>query len=127
MLVPNQIEISSARNAPTPTWHMLRVDIVYATVPEAVSPTAVAAYLLVPFDVSQHPGGHVIFTHAGDDFTDIFAAFHPASAYAALDPFLIGYLESSCVMKKPKAQQEFEAAYRELRSKLVMMGMFKAE
>ena len=38
----------------------------------------------------DHPGGSVIFTHAGDDFTDIFAAFHPPSATDALDSFYIG-------------------------------------
>lgn len=74
----------------------------------------------------QHPGGPVIFTHAGDDFTDIFAAFHPASAYKALEPFLIGHVDDKCVLKKPEAQREFEEAYRKLRHKLVMSGMFKA-
>ena len=40
------------------------------------------------YDVSNwgsHPGGKVIFTHAGHDFTDIFAAFHSASAIKNLD------------------------------------------
>jgi cytochrome b involved in lipid metabolism len=35
------------------------------------------------YDVSdwyEHPGGAVIFTHAGDDMTDIFAAFHAAGS-----------------------------------------------
>jgi cytochrome b involved in lipid metabolism len=42
----------------------------------------------------DHPGGSVIFTHAGDDFTDIFAAFHPPSANDALEAFYIG--EAGC-------------------------------
>ena len=36
------------------------------------------------YDVSnwhEHPGGAVIFTHAGDDMTDIFAAFHAAGSH----------------------------------------------
>eukprot|EP00640_Fibrocapsa_japonica_P001772 CAMPEP_0113936246 /NCGR_PEP_ID=MMETSP1339-20121228/3192_1 /TAXON_ID=94617 /ORGANISM="Fibrocapsa japonica" /LENGTH=462 /DNA_ID=CAMNT_0000938653 /DNA_START=79 /DNA_END=1467 /DNA_ORIENTATION=- /assembly_acc=CAM_ASM_000762 len=80
------------------------------------------------YDVSNwqdHPGGAVIFTHAGDDFTDIFAAFHPKSSYAVLDKFLIGYLDESTT-KKTEDQKNFEKAYRTLRTKLVAMGMYNA-
>ncbi|CAM9921658.1 unnamed protein product, partial [Discosporangium mesarthrocarpum] len=80
------------------------------------------------YDVSgwhEHPGGNVIFTHAGDDFTDIFAAFHPPTAYAMLDSFYIGELDDSS-SKKSADQLGFERSYRELRSKLVTMGMFNA-
>lgn len=59
------------------------------------------------YDVSgwhDHPGGHVIFTHAGDDFTDIFAAFHPPSAYKSMDPFYIGDLDTASIEIKPLAQ-----------------------
>ena len=41
----------------------------------------------------DHPGGNVIFTHAGDDFTDIFAAFHPPQAREMLKEFCIGVVE----------------------------------
>jgi fatty acid desaturase len=81
------------------------------------------------YDVSgwhDHPGGHVIFTHAGDDFTDIFAAFHPPSAYEVLSPFCIGELTQESVESKPLAQRNFERGYRELRGKLVAAGMFKS-
>jgi acyl-lipid Delta6-acetylenase / acyl-lipid (9-3)-desaturase len=81
------------------------------------------------YDVSgwhDHPGGHVIFTHAGDDFTDIFAAFHPPSAYDSLTPFYIGDLELASVEAKPIEQRNFEQAYRELRGKLVAAGMFNS-
>jgi len=88
------------------------------------------------FDVSNwtdHPGGSVIFTHAGDDFTDIFAAFHPASAIKDMDKYYIGDLDDSVVPSsfsknkfKPDKQKAFEKAYRELRAKLVTMGMFNA-
>ena len=40
------------------------------------------------YDVSdwhEHPGGNVIFTHAGDDCTDIFAAFHPPGLQSMID------------------------------------------
>ncbi|CAM9672027.1 unnamed protein product [Chrysoparadoxa australica] len=81
------------------------------------------------YDVSEwhdHPGGHVIFSHAGDDFTDIFAAFHPPSARDALAPFYIGELTTESANRKPEAQRKFEQAYRDLRSKLITAGMFKS-
>jgi cytochrome b involved in lipid metabolism len=42
------------------------------------------------YDVSdwyEHPGGAVIFTHAGDDMTDIFTAFHAKGSMKAMKPF----------------------------------------
>jgi cytochrome b involved in lipid metabolism len=80
------------------------------------------------YDVSswrEHPGGNVIFTHAGDDCTDIFAAFHPPSASTELEPFYIGELDAASD-KKAQSQRDFEKAYRDLRGKLVTMGLFKA-
>lgn len=88
------------------------------------------------YDVSgwqDHPGGSVIFTHAGDDCTDVFAAFHPASALKDLDRFLIGNLDESVVPTgllanklKPEEQKKFESAYRELRAKIVTAGLYNA-
>jgi acyl-lipid Delta6-acetylenase / acyl-lipid (9-3)-desaturase len=87
------------------------------------------------YDVSnwtEHPGGSVIFTHAGDDFTDIFAAFHPASASQALNRFYIGELDDSILPKdrknrlEPEKQRLFEKSYRELRAKMVALGLFKS-
>jgi len=78
------------------------------------------------YDVSnwhEHPGGAVIFTHAGDDMTDIFAAFHAAGSSAMMKPFFIGELTDS---PKDAQQKAFEKGYRDLRGKLVMMGMFKS-
>ena len=72
---------------------------------------------------AAHPGGNVIFSHAGDDFTDIFGAFHPKSAYSKLDKFYIGQLELSSDWRSDQ-QRVVERAYRELRSKLIMAGMF---
>ena len=81
------------------------------------------------YDVSnwhEHPGGAVIFTHAGDDMTDIFAAFHAPGSQNMMKKFLIGDLIPESVKHKDDRQREFEKGYRDLRSKLVMMGMFKA-
>lgn len=84
------------------------------------------AYKGKVYDVSGwegHPGGSVIFTHAGDDCTDVFGAFHPASALKDLAKFEIGVLDES---KIPQKQKDFEKAYRELRAKLIAMGLFNA-
>lgn len=81
----------------------------------------------------DHPGGSVIFTHAGDDCTDIFTAFHPASALKELEKFEVGVLDESIIPSglyankfKPERQKEFEKGYRELRAKIVAMGLFNA-
>lgn len=73
----------------------------------------------------DHPGGSVIFTHAGDDCTDIFTAFHPASAMKELEKFEIGELDESSGTKTDQ-QRNFEKAYRELRAKMMAMGLFNA-
>jgi fatty acid desaturase/predicted heme/steroid binding protein len=81
------------------------------------------------YDVSdwyEHPGGAVIFTHAGDDMTDIFAAFHAPGSQNMMKKFLIGELIPESVEHKDDRQREFEKGYRDLRSKLVLMGMFKS-
>ncbi len=83
------------------------------------------------YDVSNwndHPGGSVIYSHAGDDMTDVFASFHPASASDILAKFEIGELDESVIPSGlyanklvPQKQKNFEKAYRELRSKLVQV------
>jgi len=81
------------------------------------------------YDVSNwfmHPGGAVIFTHAGDDMTDIFAAMHAKGSLAMLKKFYIGDLIPESVTHKDERQLAFEKGYRDLRSKLVMMGFFNA-
>lgn len=80
------------------------------------------------FDVSdwyEHPGGAVIFTHAGDDMTDIFAAFHAAGSHNVMKKFYIGDLIKESKGKE-QSQLDFEKGYRDLRSKLAMLGMFKS-
>jgi fatty acid desaturase/predicted heme/steroid binding protein len=79
------------------------------------------------YDVSdwyEHPGGAVIFTHAGDDMTDIFTAFHAVGSQNMIKKFYIGDLDTETVSKDER-QLSFEKGYRDLRSKLVVMGMFK--
>lgn len=81
------------------------------------------------YDVSdwhEHPGGAVVFTHAGDDATDIFAAFHAPGSQTMMKKFLIGELIVESVEHKDDHQRAFEKAYRDLRSQLVLMGMFKS-
>lgn len=88
------------------------------------------------YDVSgweEHPGGSVIFTHAGDDCTDIFAAFHPATALRDLQKFEIGALDETIIPTglyanklKPEKQKAFEKGYRELRAKLLAAGLFNS-
>lgn len=88
------------------------------------------------YDISNwndHPGGSVIFTHAGDDCTDIFAAFHPSTATQWLEKFEIGVLDESIIPSglyanklKPEQQKEFERGYRELRAQILKAGLFNA-
>merc|ERR1711966_308763 len=65
-------------------------------------------------------------THAGDDMTDIFAAFHAQGSQAMMKKFYIGDLIPESVEHKDQRQLDFEKGYRDLRAKLVMMGMFKS-
>ncbi|CAE7626046.1 unnamed protein product, partial [Symbiodinium sp. KB8] len=71
---------------------------------------------------SRHPGGDVIFTHAGKDATGVFEGFHPESAYAMMDTYCIGELS-----EEPQHKWEaFEADVREVRAKLQREGYFDA-
>lgn len=81
------------------------------------------------YDVSnwhEHPGGAVIFTHAGDDMTDIFAAFHAPGSQSIMKKFYIGDLIPESNTNKDAKQIAFEKGYRDLRAQLVVMGMFKS-
>lgn len=81
------------------------------------------------YDVSSwhaHPGGAVIFTHGGDDMTDIFAAFHAEGSRHAMRRFEIGVLEEGSREYSDPNQEAFEAGYRRLRAQLISMGMFKS-
>jgi acyl-lipid Delta6-acetylenase / acyl-lipid (9-3)-desaturase len=65
--------------------------------------------------------------------TDIFAAFHPASALKDLQKFEIGTLDETVIPTglyanklKPEKQKAFEKGYRELRAKILAAGLFNA-
>jgi cytochrome b involved in lipid metabolism/fatty acid desaturase len=74
----------------------------------------------------EHPGGGVIFTHAGDDMTDIFTAFHAPGSHSYMKQFYIGDLIPESIEHKNEWNIKFEKGYRELRSQLVVLGYFKA-
>ena len=81
------------------------------------------------YDVSgwyDHPGGGVIFTHAGDDMTDIFAAFHASGSHLMMRKFYIGDLIPESILHKDERQIQFEQGYRELRSQLISLGLFSS-
>lgn len=78
------------------------------------------------YDVSNwsgHPGGSIVFTHAGYDGTDTFGVFHPAAAYAHLEPYLIGTVSKESVAEN---LSPFEADYRKLKAAIRTAGLHKA-
>jgi len=81
------------------------------------------------YDVSNwqdHPGGQVIFSHAGGDFTDAFNAFHPKSAFTMLKKFEVGELDPTVGTNAKSVDQiSFEVAYRNLRTQMISAGLFK--
>ena len=76
------------------------------------------------YDVStlRHPGGDVIYTHAGEDATDVFGAVHPASAFAMLDGYLIGRVAGD----RSRRDALIEADFRAMRAQLTREGVFRA-
>lgn len=101
------------------------------------------AYEGTVYDVSNftdHPGGTVIFSMAGDDCTDIFNAFHPGSIHkesfimkkyeiGALDDTVDETVKQSQYKNKfdPARQKQFEENYRKLRKELILEGMFNSD
>ena len=76
---------------------------------------------------TDHPGGAVIFSHAGGDVTDVFASFHKGETRHLLHQFYVGDLDPESEKRRKGADQiAFEKAYRELRSKLLASGFFQA-
>ena len=92
----------------------------WAEVKEHITPEdAWVVYQNKVYDVSNwhdHPGGAVVFTHAGDDMTDIFAAFHAQGSQAMMKKFYIGDLIPESVTHKDQRQLDFEKGYRDLRA-----------
>lgn len=78
------------------------------------------------YDVSyfgeEHPGGSIIFTHSGQDATDIFSAFHPTSVYKWLPRFYVGELvEDPLVAEKNK---EYRRDITAMKSELMKARAF---
>ena len=77
------------------------------------------------YDVSTwrtHPGGNVLYTHAGQDATNAFVGFHSGAAYASLAQFEIGTLEG--VMRDDNA---FEAEVRALHPEIARLKLHTAK
>lgn len=77
----------------------------------------------VLYDVSEleHPGGDVLYTHLGEDATDVFAAFHASSTFARLKEFRVD--ESPPIVVD---DDEIVRDFRALRADLRREGMFRA-
>lgn len=78
-----------------------------------------------------HPGGDVIFTRAGEDITDLFAAFHASRTLAAMTPFMLGDLAATDFSRDAKTratrrQLDVERGYRALRARVRAEGLFDA-
>ena len=58
----------------------------------------------------EHPEGNIIFTHAGQDATDVFSAFHPGAIYNWLSRFYVGELARDS--NSNSADDEKEVDYR---------------
>mmetsp|Transcript_11569 Transcript_11569/g.24987 ORF Transcript_11569/g.24987 Transcript_11569/m.24987 type:complete len:473 (+) Transcript_11569:167-1585(+) len=78
----------------------------------------------------HHPGGEIILTAAGQDATDVFAAFHTASTYASMLPkFLIGSLEPETAATQAHDRfrsEEYVADIRKMRTELARLQAFDA-
>ena len=73
------------------------------------------------YDISgwtDHPGGSLIFSHAGHDATGVFGGFHPSSTYDMLDRFCVGTVDAKTT--------PLEEDFRNLRSTVKSMGLHKA-
>jgi hypothetical protein len=64
----------------------------------------------------------VLYTHAGQDATATFTAFHSGTAYATMERFLIGECN-----EKLTADSAFEVEYRAMVPQLQAAGFFRAK
>ena len=82
------------------------------------------SYVNQVYDVSQwssHPGGAVLFTHAGQDATSVFAGFHGSSAYETMTQFYIGDCDE--LLTK---DTDFEREIRALGPEMKRRGLYDA-
>eukprot|EP00899_Mesostigma_viride_P018521 jgi/Mesvir1/26670/Mv20454-RA.1 len=75
------------------------------------------------YDVSvfEHPGGPVLFTHAGRDATDVFSVFHAASTWNVLKDFCIGEVKGGKGAPSPIVED-----FRKLRSEMIAEKLFES-
>lgn len=81
------------------------------------------------YDVTEfakvHPGGDIIFTAAGVDATDVFAAFHSStSAALMLPPLCVGKLDKPTSPLLPQVDVEYVRAIQLLRNRVYALGLF---
>ncbi|KAK8955945.1 Delta(8)-fatty-acid desaturase [Platanthera guangdongensis] len=70
--------------------------------------------------VKDHPGGEIpLLNLAGQDATDAFVAFHPASAWKHLDQFFVGYYLSDYRVS------DVSKDYRRLVAEFTKLGMYE--
>lgn len=76
------------------------------------------------YDVSKwksHPGGRVMYTHAGQDATAVFSSFHAGTSYAELDQFYIG----DCA-EPVGVDNDFEREMRALVGEMHKRGLYNS-
>lgn len=83
------------------------------------------------YDVTQfakaHPGGDIIFTAAGVDATDVFAAFHSStSAALLLPPLCVGTLDRPTSPLVPHVSTEYVCDIQQLRNRVYALGLFNS-
>ena len=76
----------------------------------------------------EHPGGHIIFTHAGQDATDVFSAFHPAAVYNWLPRFYVGELvkDSSSTSGDAEKGVDYRRDITAMKSELMKARAFES-
>lgn len=76
----------------------------------------------------EHPGGNIIFTHAGQDATDVFSAFHPAVIYNWLPRFYVGELlkDSSSTIGEAEEEVDYRRDITAMKSELMKARAFKS-
>ena len=69
----------------------------------------------------DHPGGLVLYTHAGQDATSVFAGFHGSGAYDTMAQFYIGDCKETLAL-----ENDFEKEIRALGPEMKRRGMYDA-
>lgn len=74
----------------------------------------------------EHPGGRIIFTHAGQDATDVFSAFHPAKVYKWLPRFYVGELVKDSSPTSSGTEAEYRRDITAMRAELMKARAFES-